>query len=159
MNRWSWRAHRRENTGSCLFVSRLSRFDSFGEVDLQHQPLVVGAGGAAAPIEITMRDDMAEISGTVDGVAPPGQGTGSIGPMPNRVRVYCILWRIAAGSMPRSRCMGTGALNRNDCRRAPIGVIAFDGGKGRSNTEILKRCRTMGQRGPWSGWRADRRST
>jgi len=26
-----------------------------GEVDLQHQPLVVGAGGAAAPIEITMR--------------------------------------------------------------------------------------------------------
>src|SRR4030088_2326189 len=45
-----------------------------GTLDLQHQPLVVGAGGTASPIEITMRDDTAEISGTVEGVAPPAQG-------------------------------------------------------------------------------------
>jgi hypothetical protein len=45
-----------------------------GNLDLQHQPLVVGAGGAASPIEITMRDDTAEISGTVEGVMPPAQG-------------------------------------------------------------------------------------
>jgi len=44
-----------------------------GNLDLQHQPLVVGAGGTATPIEITMRDDTAEISGTVDGVTPPAQ--------------------------------------------------------------------------------------
>ena len=45
-----------------------------GNLDLQHQPLVVGAGGTASPIEITMRDDTAEISGTVEGVTPPAPG-------------------------------------------------------------------------------------
>jgi hypothetical protein len=45
-----------------------------GNLDLQHQPLVVGAGGTVSPIEITMRDDTAEISGTVEGVTPPAQG-------------------------------------------------------------------------------------
>jgi hypothetical protein len=49
-----------------------------GNLDLQHQPLVVGAGGTASPIEITMRDDTAEISGTVDGVTPPAQGQVSV---------------------------------------------------------------------------------
>ena len=44
-----------------------------GNLDLQHQPLVVGAGGTASPIEITMRDDTAEISGTVEGVTPQAQ--------------------------------------------------------------------------------------
>jgi hypothetical protein len=45
-----------------------------GNLDLQHQPLIVGAGGTASPIEITMRDDTAEISGTVEGVTPTAQG-------------------------------------------------------------------------------------
>lgn len=45
-----------------------------GNLDLQHQPLVVGAGGTASPIEITMRDDTAEISGTVEGVTPTARG-------------------------------------------------------------------------------------
>jgi hypothetical protein len=42
-----------------------------GNIDLQHQPLVVGVGGGVSPIEITMRDDVAEISGTVEGIAAP----------------------------------------------------------------------------------------
>jgi hypothetical protein len=98
-----------------------------GEVDLQDQPLVVGAGGAAAPIEITMRDDMAEISGTVDGVAPPGQGTGSIGPMPNRVRVYCIPLADSSGQYAEIEVHGDGSF---ESQRLPPGayrVIAFDG--------------------------------
>jgi hypothetical protein len=45
-----------------------------GNLDLQHQPLVVAAGGTASPIEITMRDDTAEISGTVEGITPPAPG-------------------------------------------------------------------------------------
>jgi hypothetical protein len=51
-----------------------------GNLDLQRQPLVVGVGGAASPIEITMRDDTAEISGTVSGISqqvPVAHGTGS----------------------------------------------------------------------------------
>jgi hypothetical protein len=40
-----------------------------GNIDLQHQTLIVGVGGGASPIEITMRDDTAEIIGTVAGIA------------------------------------------------------------------------------------------
>jgi hypothetical protein len=42
-------------------------------VDLLKQPLVVGMGGAVPPIEITLRDDGAEVSGVVEG-SPAAQG-------------------------------------------------------------------------------------
>ena len=48
-----------------------------GNLDLQHEPLVVGAGGGASPIEITMRDDTAQISGTVEGVTAGANGASS----------------------------------------------------------------------------------
>ena len=48
-----------------------------GNLDLQHEPLVVGAGGGASPIEITMRDDTAQISGTVEGVTTGANGASS----------------------------------------------------------------------------------
>ncbi len=38
-----------------------------GSIDLKHNPLVVGAGGQTSPIEITMRNDSAELDGTIDG--------------------------------------------------------------------------------------------
>lgn len=38
-----------------------------GDVDLLREPLVVGAGGATPPIEVTMRDDFAQLEGTVEG--------------------------------------------------------------------------------------------
>ncbi|HWZ82041.1 MAG TPA: hypothetical protein VNW47_05430 [Terriglobales bacterium] len=41
-----------------------------GSVDLLETPLVVGPGSSPAPIEITMRDDTAQISGTVEGMVP-----------------------------------------------------------------------------------------
>jgi hypothetical protein len=46
-----------------------------GETDLLHQPLVVGLGGSSSPIEITMRDDVGEIDGTIEGAATPSGAT------------------------------------------------------------------------------------
>jgi hypothetical protein len=40
-----------------------------GGTDLQRQPLVVGAGAASPPIEVTVRDDGAEVEGTIEGAA------------------------------------------------------------------------------------------
>jgi hypothetical protein len=37
-----------------------------GSTDLLRQPLVVGVGGLASPLEITMRDDGAEVDGRID---------------------------------------------------------------------------------------------
>jgi hypothetical protein len=59
-----------------------------GNLDLQHQPLVVGAGGGASPIEITMRDDSAEISGTIAGVTPPSPGPVSTSAEPGGITLY-----------------------------------------------------------------------
>jgi hypothetical protein len=42
-----------------------------GGVDLLHHTLVVGSGASPPPIEITMRDDGAQIDGTVEGAAIP----------------------------------------------------------------------------------------
>jgi len=42
-----------------------------GSVDLLHKPFIIGSG-STAPIDITMRDDGAEVEGTVAGVTLPG---------------------------------------------------------------------------------------
>jgi hypothetical protein len=54
-----------------------------GSLDLLREPLVVGAGGAVSPIEITMRDDSSEIRGTVAGMAKSTAGTAG-------VLIYCV---------------------------------------------------------------------
>ncbi len=41
-----------------------------GANDLRQKPLEIGAGGAVAPIEVTMRDDTGEIDGTIEGITP-----------------------------------------------------------------------------------------
>ncbi|HEX9109911.1 MAG TPA: hypothetical protein VF845_00415 [Terriglobales bacterium] len=51
-----------------------------GTTDLLHEPLVIGAGGATSPIEITMRDDFATIDGNVDGIAPPPSRSATLQP-------------------------------------------------------------------------------
>src|SRR5712692_5881654 len=59
-----------------------------GGTDLQRQPLVVGLGGSTPPIEITVRDDGAQVEGTIEGTTTtevrrtgfnsPGQSPGNV---------------------------------------------------------------------------------
>jgi hypothetical protein len=77
-----------ENVGPGRYRFRVSSSRGYassiqsGGVDLLHQPLVVGLGGGTPPIEITMRDDGGEVSGTVEGTKdsqpnfPPGDPNG-----------------------------------------------------------------------------------
>jgi hypothetical protein len=51
-----------------------------GGIDLKHQPLVIGPGGSTSPIEVTMRDDGAEIEGTVEGMGTPLAEAGALQP-------------------------------------------------------------------------------
>ncbi|HYL14531.1 MAG TPA: hypothetical protein VEV41_15920 [Terriglobales bacterium] len=46
-----------------------------GAVDLLQQPLLVALGGATSAIEVTLRDDGAEIDGVVEGADAPASGT------------------------------------------------------------------------------------
>jgi hypothetical protein len=45
-----------------------------GTTDLQHQLLTVGPGGSSPPIEITMRDDTAELDGVIEGAPAQSEG-------------------------------------------------------------------------------------
>ena len=56
-----------------------------GGVDLLTEPLVV-AGGSTGPIEITMRDDMAQVEGTIEGE----DASGPSGPRTPFAHVYCV---------------------------------------------------------------------
>ena len=60
---------------------------SSGGVDLLTEPLVVG-GGSVAPIDVTMRDDTAEVDGTIEGAE--GSASPSSGPRPPFAHVYCV---------------------------------------------------------------------
>src|SRR5262249_7511162 len=46
-----------------------------GDVDLLHHPLVIMPGAAAPAIEVTLRNDAAEVSGTIDGMTPANDST------------------------------------------------------------------------------------
>jgi hypothetical protein len=105
-----------------------------GNLDLQHRPLVVGVGGAASPIEITMRDDVAEISGTVEGVTPPAPGpdSGSGVPRQSRVHVYCIPLADSSGQFSEFWAHPDGTFDSAELAPGAYRVLAFD----RVQTEI-----------------------
>lgn len=108
-----------------------------GNLDLQHQPLVVGAGGAVSPIEITMRDDMAEIDGTVDGVISPLQepvSAGGIGGMASyptnagkaAAYVYCIPLADSTGQFTEIGVKADGSFDSAELAPGSYRLLAFD---------------------------------
>lgn len=106
-----------------------------GNVDLLHQPLAVGSGWAG-PIEITMRDDTAEISGTVEGIK--GQGTRDSNPagagfyvggsirQPG-TRVYCVPLPDSAGQFAEGVVNPDGSFDFANVAPGAYRVLAFDG--------------------------------
>ena len=114
-----------------------------GNLDLLEQPLVVGAGGAASPIEITMRDDAAEISGTVEGATPPaptsvsGSGVGSTvfypnyigsldGPALPGVHIYCIPLADSSGRFAEAWQGPDGNFDLQGLAPGAYRLLAFD---------------------------------
>jgi hypothetical protein len=107
-----------------------------GETDLLHEPLVVG-GGSTSPIEITMRDDTAEIDGTVEGAAPPpnmaesppssfGYGFAAQSMAASSTHVYCVPLPDSSGEF---RDLGVGPDAKFGPLELPPGtyrVLAFD---------------------------------
>jgi hypothetical protein len=96
-----------------------------GNLDLLHQPLVVGAGGATSPIEITMRDDTAEISGTIDGITSPTQGPGGTGQ--SRLHIYCIPLADSSGYFSEIGVQPDGSFDYPGVPPGAYRLLAFDG--------------------------------
>jgi hypothetical protein len=97
-----------------------------GVVDLLHQPLVVGSG-PGAPIEIKMRDDIAEIDGTVTDVASSaamaaGNATASSSP---RAWVYCVPLPDSPGQFQHLAVSGEGRFDSSTMAPGDYRVLAF----------------------------------
>jgi hypothetical protein len=106
-----------------------------GNIDLQHQPLVVASGGSMSPIEITMRDDTAEIDGTVEGVPTSTSGAASIrvemvgsgvSYMASPTRIYCIPLADSGGQFTEVWVSPDGSFSSPPLPPGAYRVLAFD---------------------------------
>ncbi len=107
-----------------------------GNLDLQRQPLVVE--GAVSPIEITMRDDTAEISGTVEGVPKraqdPSSMRGQVGGgtfyRPDTAqpgaRIYCIPLPDSTGQFVQIYANSDGTFTSPALAPGAYRLLAFD---------------------------------
>ena len=90
-------------------------------VDLLHEPLVVGPG-SSIPIEVTMRDDTAELDGTVAGLTPPAISS-SVSPLQGSV--YCIPLSDGPGQFQQLWVSPEGKINSTPMAPGTYRVLAF----------------------------------
>ena len=91
-----------------------------GGVDLEHEPLVIGAGGSNTQIEVTMRDDGAEVNGTVDGMAKTASDTGT------SAAVYLIPVSDDGGDFREAQVSPEGKFNFEQVPPGLYEALAFD---------------------------------
>ena len=107
-----------------------------GELDLLHQPLVVGVGGSSSPIEVTLRNDTAEIDGTVEGAAaspgvsegsPSGYSNGFANPaVESLAHVYCVPLPDSGGEFKYLPVSADGKFGPLELPPGTYRMLAFD---------------------------------
>jgi len=104
---------------------------SCGGIDLQHRPLVIGLGGSSSPIEVTMRDDGAEVEGTIEGMAQPVGEAGTLRPQawnqPElQAHVYLIPAPDSSGEFRKTWVSPDGKFTLQQVPPGVYRVLAFD---------------------------------
>ena len=94
-----------------------------GDVDLLRQPFVV-TSGPSAPIEIELRDDTAEIEGTVTGMGPPAAELASQ-LSPTRAWLYCIPLLDSPGQIRQTFVGGEGQFQDRMLAPGAYRILAF----------------------------------
>jgi len=108
-----------------------------GTTDLLREPLIVGAGGATSPIEITMRDDFATIDGNVEGITPPpspspatpselASGTAAPPAGPAPAHIYCIPLPDSTGDAAEIAVAPDGSFASPPLTPGTYRLLAFD---------------------------------
>jgi hypothetical protein len=98
-----------------------------GGTDLQRQPLVVGAGAVLPPIEVTVRDDGAEVEGTVEGAGGSETG-GARMPSPGQFQgtVYFLPMDSTGGQLKQVFVFQEGKFQVPQLAPGTYRVLAFD---------------------------------
>jgi len=94
-----------------------------GELDLQQQPLVVGLGGSVS-VELTMRDDGAEITGRIE--SPNKPGTFDTKTVSSPARVYCVPLPDSRGEPHEMWVESDGSFHQEQIAPGTYRLIAFD---------------------------------
>ena len=113
-----------------------------GGVDLEHQPLVIGAAGSSSRIEVTMRDDGAEVEGTVDGMARTPSETGG------SAAVYLIPLPGGGGDYREAEVSPEGKFNFEQVPPGPYEALAIDRAQTRleyRNSEAMRAYESKGR--------------
>ena len=110
-----------------------------GGRDLLREPLVVGAGASIPPLEIVMRDDGAEVDGTIE---LPDSSTGSAEPGPANRIVYLLSLDRPSDQRRLAVAAPSGAFSLPQIPPGSYQVLAFDRQRAEldsQNDELLKR--------------------
>jgi hypothetical protein len=95
-----------------------------GETDLLHHPLVVPAGGLSDPIELTLRDDGAQIDGVIENIpAAPGSLLTGVAQRPH---IYLIPVRNSTGQFMELEASADGKFSASQIPPGDYDVLAFD---------------------------------
>jgi len=97
-----------------------------GGVDLAREPLVVGAGGSTAPIEVTLRNDTATITAQVNKGLPESAPPNSAFGEQYELYVYAIPLFPSSGPIRMSGGQGSGEVTLAGLAPGEYRVIAFD---------------------------------
>ena len=95
---------------------------TLGGVDVLHQPLTVSPG-SSTPIEITVRDDMAELEGKVAGISPPTIGSSTMSQ--RQAWVYCVPLSDSSGQFQQIWVSPDGTINTSQMAPGAYRVMAF----------------------------------
>jgi hypothetical protein len=120
---------------------------SCGGVDLARDPLVVSSGGSTAPIEVTLRDDIATITAQINGGVPGSQSSSSAVGEQHEVYVYAIPLFPFAGTIRMSGTQGSGEVVLPGLAPGSYRIVAFDAPQDIDfhTTEGLAKYATMGE--------------
>ena len=105
---------------------------TYGGKDLQREPIVVGAGGSNASLEIVMSDNGAEVEGFVEGVAKPPSDAGTFGQVSRAIsyesaaHVYLVPQPDSGGEFREAWVSPDGTFNLQQVPPGTYRVLAFD---------------------------------
>jgi len=119
-----------------------------GQLDLLHQALTVSPGSGNAPIEITLRNDFAEISGTLENPNARSGTDGSKTPLASAY-VYCIPLPDSSGQFRETVVSNEQPFDLAQIQPGSYHMLAFDHPQGEleyRNPEAMRVYDSKGQR-------------
>jgi hypothetical protein len=120
---------------------------TWGGGDVLHRPITIGTAGSGSPIEVTLRNDGAEVMGKVDFPGKAGlQNPNEAAPILPPAFVYFVPISESAGQMRQTQ-VWNGIIDEKQIAPGAYRILAFDRANmeiGNGNPEALRRYESQG---------------